>query len=117
MASKKSSKGKRYSDQEKQQIVDFVNEYNSAKGRGGVANAAKKFGASQITIGSWLKKGGKSAAGKAAKRGRPAGKVAASGGKRAKLLADLAKIDGDIAAKRRELAALEAKFEKLKAGL
>ena len=131
MASKKSNKGKRYTDEEKQEIVDFVNEYNAAKGRGGAANASKKFGVSQLTIGAWLKKGKggatkkvKAAAKKAtkgAKRGRPPGRpakaaVVASGG-RAKVLAALAKADEAIAAKRAELDALEAKFEQLKASL
>ena len=135
MASKKSNKGKRYTDEEKQEIVDFVNEYNAAKGRGGAANASKKFGVSQLTIGAWLKKGKggatkkvKAAAKKAtkgAKRGRPPGRpakaavvaAAAAPGGRAKVLAALAKADEAIAAKRAELDALEAKFEQLKASL
>jgi transposase-like protein len=123
MASKKSKKGKRYTDDEKQKIVDFVNSYNEANGRGGAANASKKFGVSQLTVGAWLKKGkttNKKAA-KGAKRGRPVGPkakvaVAATGG-RTKILAALAKADAVIAAKRKELDALEAQFEKLKASL
>jgi transposase-like protein len=132
MASKKSKKGKRYSAEEKQAIIDFVNEYNAAKGRGGAANASKKFGVSQLTVGSWLKsgKGGakkkvkvvaKKAAKKGARRGRPPGrkaKVAASGaGDRSQVLAALFAADKEISAKRKELAALEAKFEKLKGSL
>lgn len=131
MASKKSKKGKRYTDAEKQKIIDFVNEYNAAKGRGGAANASKKFGVSQLTVASWLKGKGvtkkkvKAAAKKAAKgarRGRPPGRkakaaVVAASSSRTKILAALGKADAVIAAKRKELDALEAQFEKLKASL
>ena len=132
MASKKSKKGKRYTDEEKQVIIDFVNDYNTANGRGGAANASKKFGVSQLTVGSWLKKGKGGAkkkvkavavkkATKGTRRGRPPGskaKVAtAAAGGRSEVLAALSAADKEIAAKRKELAALEAKFEKLKAAL
>ena len=50
-------KGKRYSKEEKQEVVDFVVEYNSENnGRGGVANACRKFGATAITINAWMNK-------------------------------------------------------------
>ncbi|MGB6222835.1 hypothetical protein [Haloferula sp.] len=132
MASKKSKKGKRYTDAEKQEIIDFVNEYNAANGRGGAANASKKFSVSQLTVGAWLKKGGKATAKKktavkakkatkGAKRGRPPGRkakaVVVASGDRTKILAALGKADAVIAAKRKELDALEAQFEKLKASL
>jgi transposase-like protein len=130
MASKKSKKGKRYTDEEKQQIVDFVNEYNAAKGRGGAANASKKFGVSQLTVASWLKAKGvtkkkvKATAKKitkGAKRGRPPGRQAkvasAATGGRSEVIAALSAADKEIAVKRKELAALEAKFEKLKSSL
>ena len=113
MASKKAStKGKRYSAQEKQQIVDFVNQHNAANGRGGATAASKKFGVSQLTVASWLKSSGGAAVG----NGRKGGKAAAAGN-RSSVLAELAKLDGVIAAKRKELDALEARFQKLKASL
>jgi transposase-like protein len=132
MASKKSTKGKRYTDEEKQEIVNFVSEYNAANGRGGAANASKKFGVSQLTVGAWLKgKGGAKSkapkapkAAKGARRGRPPGSkgvakaaVVAVAGDRSSVLAALSQADKEIAAKRKELVALEAKFEKLKASL
>ena len=57
---KKASKGvgKRYSSAEKQEVVDFVNAYNSTNGRGGQSAAARKFNISILTISSWLKKSG-----------------------------------------------------------
>ncbi|MFC7338682.1 hypothetical protein ACFQY0_15915 [Haloferula chungangensis] len=131
MANKKSTKGKRYTDEEKQEIIDFVNEYNAANGRGGAANASKKFGVSQLTVGAWLKGGAKKVgkasskvskkAGKVARRGRPPGskaKASATGsGGRSEVLAAMAQADKEIAAARKELAALEAKFEQLKGSL
>ena len=123
MATKKSKKGKRYTDAEKQKIVDFVTAYNAKNGRGGASNASKKFGVSQLTVGAWLKKGKTTTkvAAKGARRGRPPGSkaktvVAASAG-RTKILAALGKADQVIAAKRKELDALEAQFETLKASL
>ena len=127
MATKKSKKGKRYTDAEKQKIVDFVTAYNAKNGRGGASNASKKFGVSQLTVGAWLKKGKTTTkvavkgAAKGARRGRPPGSkaktvVAASAG-RTRILAALGKADQVIAAKRKELDALEAQFETLKASL
>jgi len=52
-----STKGKRYSKEEKQKVVDFVNQYNADhNGRGGVANATKEFGITAMTIKSWMDK-------------------------------------------------------------
>lgn len=47
-------KGKRYSDQERADILKFVDEH----GRGGASAAAKKFGVSPLTISSWRKQTG-----------------------------------------------------------
>lgn len=64
---KKSQTGVRYSDAEKQKIVDFVNDYNSSKGRGGQSAASNKFKVSPLTIATWIKNSGKKVVGKAAK--------------------------------------------------
>lgn len=113
MASKKAaSKGKRYTAAEKQQVVDFVNQHNAANGRGGATAASKKYGVSQLTVASWLKSSG----GDSIRNGRKGGRTTASGG-RSSVLAELSKLDGVIAAKRKELDALEAQFQKLKASL
>lgn len=48
------SKGKRYSDQEKSEILAFV----EAQGRGGASAAAKRFNVSPLTISSWRKAAG-----------------------------------------------------------
>ena len=57
-ASKKKTKGVRYTAKQKSDIVDFVNEVNTSKGRGGVAAATRKFKVSPITINNWIKSSG-----------------------------------------------------------
>lgn len=77
---KKAQTGVRYSNEEKQKVVDFVSEYNSSKGRGGQSVAAKKFKVTPLTIATWIKSLGKKAATpakalkpvKAAKAAKPA---------------------------------------------
>lgn len=72
--SKKSkSVGVRYTPEQKKEIVDFVQQYNEAKGRGGQSAAVSKFKVSPITIGAWLK-----AAGVSKKKGKPAKAAKAS---------------------------------------
>jgi hypothetical protein len=52
MAAKKATKkGKRYSDSEKAEILNFV----AQQGRGGATAAAKKFGISPLTLTNWKK--------------------------------------------------------------
>jgi hypothetical protein len=56
MAAKKAAakKGKRYSDAEKAEILNFVVQ----QGRGGATLAAKKFGISPLTLTNWKKASG-----------------------------------------------------------
>jgi transposase-like protein len=69
--SSKSKKGKsagvRYTPEQKKEIVDFVQQYNEANGRGGQSAAVSKFKVTPISIGAWLK-----AAGVSKKKGKPA---------------------------------------------
>jgi transposase-like protein len=51
---KKASKGKRYTDEQKAEILAFV----EAQGRGGQTAAVKKFGVTALTISTWRKKAG-----------------------------------------------------------
>ena len=106
MAAKKTTKGKRYSDSEKEKIVAFANQVNAEKGRGGPAAAVKKFGVSAITVASWM-------AGSSKEPPTPSG----ARGSREKVLVRLGALDREIATKRKELTKLEAEFEKLKAQL
>jgi len=108
----KGKKGKRYTPEEKQKVVEFVTQANQEKGRGGVAAAVKKFGISALTISAWIKGGAAGAEG-AAKPGRKGNSEVGSSA-RAKLLGQLATLDKDIATRRKELNVLEAKFQRLK---
>ena len=114
-SSKKTSKGKRYSAEEKGDIVAFVEKHNAENGRGGQSAAAKKFGISQLTIASWLKSGGASTG---AKRGRkPGSGSAAKGGSFTAKLGALSALAAQIDKAEADLDKLKAKFKTLKAGL
>lgn len=52
------NKGKRYTAAEKAEVLNWVNDYNARNGRGGVANASKEFGITQLTIHNWVRQGG-----------------------------------------------------------
>src|SRR4051812_29618051 len=62
---KKGNTGKRYSDDQKKQILDFV----KGQGRGGITAATRKYGVSYIALARWMK--GKGV--KKGKVGRPKG--------------------------------------------
>ncbi|MEN8773687.1 MAG: hypothetical protein ABF380_08820 [Akkermansiaceae bacterium] len=53
-----SRKGKRYTSAQKAEVLNWVNDYNAKHGRGGVANASKQFGITQLTIHNWVRQGG-----------------------------------------------------------
>lgn len=63
---KTAPKGVRYTDAQKQEVVDFVASYNATNGRGGQSQAAGKFNISPLTVAAWLKGKGSSSS-KAAK--------------------------------------------------
>lgn len=50
--------GIRYSAAKKQQVVDFVQKYNTKNGRGGQSAAARKFKITPLTIAAWLRSAG-----------------------------------------------------------
>ncbi|HKP95144.1 MAG TPA: hypothetical protein VJ385_05240 [Fibrobacteria bacterium] len=63
---KKGNTGKRYTEEEKRKILDFVN----GQGRGGISAAGKRFGVSYIALKRWMN--GETG-------GRKAGRAAAKG--------------------------------------
>ena len=64
-----SNKGKRYTAAEKAEVLNWVNDYNVTHGRGGVANASKKFEITQLTIHNWVRQGGAAMSSGAGMRG------------------------------------------------
>lgn len=107
MAKKKTTKGKRYTAEEKQEVIDFVASVDSEKGRGGVAAAARKFGITPLTITAWKKRaeGSAPASAKGSKRGATA---------QSRVLHRLAEILDQVATKEAEIAALNKEYAKLK---
>jgi hypothetical protein len=50
---------KRYTEEKKAEILDFIEKYNAEHGRGGQTVAVKKFGTTTLSINAWSKKLGK----------------------------------------------------------
>ncbi|MGJ8723453.1 MAG: hypothetical protein ACSHYB_02760 [Roseibacillus sp.] len=108
MAKKKTTKGKRYTAEEKQEVIDYVISVDGDNGRGGVAAAARKFGITPLTITAWKKRAGGTApasAAKGAKRGATA---------QSRVLHRLAEILDHVATKEAEIDALNKEYAKLK---
>jgi len=99
-----SDKGKRYTKEQKQEVIDFVNTYNSEhNGRGGVANATKKFGITAMTVKSWVTKDS-------------GGTVSKKSGKKSSsnVFIQLGEMHDAINQKEAELSDLKKKFKALK---
>lgn len=102
-------RGKRYTSEEKSKVVSFVAEHNATNGRGGQSAAAKKFGISQLTIASWLKKAGVKSSGKVS--------GVSIKGNMQKKLSTMLSLGQDIEKLERELGTKRSQFEALKASL
>jgi len=115
---KKGSKGagKRYSANEKQEVVNFVSAYNASNGRGGQSEAARKFNISILTVSAWLKKSGNKVAkgGKAVALGKASPKVSSA---LTSKVASLLQMSDRIVKAENELAKLRAGFESMKASI
>ena len=107
MAKKKTTKGKRYTAEEKQEVLDFVISVDTEKGRGGVAAAQRKFGITALTITNWKKRAEGSSSPKAA--GKNQGATAQS-----RVLHRLGEILDQVATKENEIASLKKEYAKLK---
>ncbi|MBK1834913.1 hypothetical protein JIN78_12660 [Roseibacillus ishigakijimensis] len=95
---------KRYTDEEKANILRYVHQVNQEKGRGGVSAAVRKFGISPITVNGWLrtmKESGPTL---------PLPKNATA----VEVFQRLADLHSAIEAKRQELARMEEEYEGLK---
>ena len=117
-SSSASKKGMRYSAAQKNEVVQFVKDYNSANGRGGQSQAASKFGLSVLTVSSWLKAAGVAAKSKAPAPKGAAPRAAAStpAGLAAKVSSLLALSD-EIRKAEGQLDSLRAKHDALKAAI
>lgn len=107
---KQNNTGKRYSDSQKEKILEFVEKYDEKHERGGMSRAQEKFNVSYLTIRSWMKPGVK-----AKKMGRPAKtakptKGVKKIGRPAKAPADL---EATLQALRDQVAQLSARLAKI----
>jgi transposase-like protein len=107
-----SRKGVRYTGAEKQEVVDFVNDYNAANGRGGQSQAAKKYKLSVLTVSTWLKRAGSSA--KSVKSVKSAAVIPA--GLNAKF-ASLIEVGDQLRKAENETDKLRAKYDALRASI
>lgn len=109
------SRGTRYSEAEKQEIVDFVNSYNAENGRGGQSAAVRKFQLSAITVSAWLKRAGIRPGGRTAKmvRAGVAPNVPAVSPAVASKVKALLDVSEEIRRAEVELAKLRAKYDAL----
>ena len=94
------AKRKRYTVAQKKKILNFVEDHNAKKGRGGQATASKKFKVSALSIGNWLKEGGASVKKSFARKTKASGSVTAT-------------LDR-MTAIQQKIAALNAEFDALK---
>lgn len=102
------AKGRRYTEEEKADILAFVAKVNAENGRGGQTAASKKYNISQLTISSWLNGSTRVRAGKGGTKVR--GTLGAK-------LAKLATLNEQIVRMEKELTRLKAEFNGLKAAL
>lgn len=108
----KNSKGRRYSEEEKANIIAHVEKVNSSQGRGGQTAASKKFGISMLTLSNWMKKSPG-----AAQRGKAESKSKSKPGSVNGALARLATLHSQIEAKEKEISKLRQQFEVVKRSL
>lgn len=100
------SRGKRYSNTEKAEILTFVDNHNAKNGRGGAAAASRKYQVSQLTIGNWLREAGSPSPSRKTKTGDIS--------KTLKRLGDIhkkmAKVEEELSALRKEYATLKGQL-------
>jgi len=70
----KGAQGKRYTAEQKTEIIAFVNDFNAKNKRGGLKAAGDKYGVSVVTLSAWMKNAGKPAVKKAAKKAKKPGR-------------------------------------------
>lgn len=102
-------RGTRYSNEQKAQVVDFVNQYNEKHGRGGQSQAAKKFGLSVLTVASWLRSPYVASSAAASATKLPTGANAK--------MAALIQVSDELRKAEAETARLRAKYDAIRASI
>jgi transposase-like protein len=94
---------KRYTQEEKSEILAFVEKFNAENGRGGQTAAVKKFKVTPMTLSAWNKKSGKKAKKAVNKKRNPS-----------KLWDRLTTVKSEIAKAEKSLAKLNAEAKELR---
>jgi len=113
---KTTTKGKRYTTAEKQEVLDYVASVDAEKGRGGVAAAARQFGITPLTVTAWKKRFGTDASSAPARASSKEASVTASRGAttQSRALHRLGEILDAIEAHKAKIVTLEKEYAKLK---
>ena len=104
MPAKKTAK--RYTEEQKTEILAFIEKFNAENGRGGQTAAVKKYGVTPLTLSAWSKKSGK--------KPKKAGKTAKKFRNPAKLIDRLKVVSSEIAKAEKSLAKLQAEAKDLR---
>ncbi len=130
----KTSTRTRYTQEQKDEVIAFIQQYNEENGRGGQSAAVKKWNLNPVTVKSWLEKAGVATPGRGGRKkvrpgrpGRPSKKAARkAAGSSARTSAaapvasavdDLQGILNRMVAIRGQIASLESEFAQLKDSL
>lgn len=133
----KTSTRTRYTQEQKDEVIAFIQQYNEENGRGGQSAAVKKWNLNPVTVKSWLEKAGVATPGRGGRKkvrpgrpGRPSKKAArkavgssartsaaASVASAASAVDDLQGILNRMVAIRGQIASLESEFAQLKDSL
>jgi hypothetical protein len=105
----RSLRGRRYTLQEKAEVLDFVDRYNAEHGRGGQTAATKKFQLSPLSISSWRKL--------ALRNGSASSPPATGTLPIGRTIAQMQELHERIVEQERTLQRLKARFNALKASL
>lgn len=100
----------RYTDEKKNEVLTWIQDYDKSNGRGGQTEASKRFGISALTLANWRKK---TAPAKPAKRGNKTKSVTKQSKGRAGS-SELSVVLGRMTAVRKEIESLEAEYQALK---
>lgn len=109
---------KRYDQNTKDEVVNFIQAFNEENGRGGQSAAAKKWKLNPITVKAWLEKAGVASPGKSAKKKRGGGKAVSAKTTKSNGSANKAEdVLKRLVSIQKEITSLQKEFDSLKSKL
>lgn len=104
MPAKKTAK--RYTEEQRTEILAFIEKFNAENGRGGQSAAVKKYKVTPLTLSAWSKKNGK--------KPKKAGKTVKKFRNPAKLIDRLKVVSSEIVKAEKSLEKLQAEAKELR---